>query len=492
MRRLTSIAAHWNRENMTLSRRHFITRSAAFSIGFAGLQAALLARPARGMGMGRLIADANAGFGPLVKDPLKILNLPAGFSYSLVSRAGAKMDDGLVVPGMPDGMATFPGPDGTTILIRNHELETDSLARSPFGKFNELLKSIDRTKLYDDGIEGGTPSLGGTTTVVYDTRTKKKVREFLSLGGTNRNCAGGPTPWGTWLSCEEDDVNEGTNGSTKRHGYVFEVPADPASGLIKAEPIKAMGRFKHEAVCIDPRTGIVYLTEDRGDGLFYRYLPKNRVGKLGSLMEGGTLQALALREHAAWITHNQGTGPEVMRGKAMDVKWIDLDDIDAPKDDLRARGFAAGAASFSRGEGIWWGHDSAYFACTEGGKNHKGQIFRYVPSASEGTPDEEKNPGKLELFIEPNDSKAIENADNVTVAPWGDLIVCEDSVEPEEDPGNRLIGVTKDGTCYELARNALSGSEFAGVCFSPDGTTMFCNIQGEGVTLAVTGPWKKA
>jgi secreted PhoX family phosphatase len=209
-------------------------------------------------------------------------------------------------------------------------------------------------------------------------------------------------------------------------------------------------------------------------------------------MEGGTLEALVLRDHKSWDTSNHGKAPQVRRGDRLETRWIRLEEIDAPKDDLRKRGFAAGAAAFARGEGMWWGHDSAYFACTEGGEKRKGQIFRYLPSEAEGTPAENDNPGRLELFIEPNDGKIIENADNVTVAPWGDLIVCEDTVDPEEDPGNRLIGITKDGECYELARNAMSGSEFAGVNFSPDGTTMFCNIQGEGVTLAVSGPWRTA
>src|SRR3546814_2570640 len=110
--------------------------------------------------------------------------------------------------------------------------------------------------------------------------------EHLSLAGTAINCAGGVTPWGSWLSCEEAFLD-----SDKPHGYVFEVPAS-ARGMVDPLPLKALGRFRHEAAAVDPRTGIVYLTEDRDDGLFYRLLPERK----GRLAAGGRFQVLAFSE----------------------------------------------------------------------------------------------------------------------------------------------------------------------------------------------------
>jgi uncharacterized protein len=477
-----------------VSRRHFLQRGAAFSMGFVGLHAFLSGRHARAEDgqVGPAI-----GYGSLQVDPAKVIDLPAGFAYRIISRGGESMADGLWVPGQPDGMASFPGPGGTTVLIRNHELQASWVKKGAFGAGNELLAKIDQRKLYDAG-GGKFPSLGGTTTLIYDTHRQQTVKQWMSLAGTNRNCAGGPTPWGSWLTCEEDVVNAGEDGAEKNHGYVFEVPTSSEPTLFDAHPILPMGRFMHEAVCIDPRTGIVYMTEDRGDGLIYRYIPKQP----GQLHLGGRLQALVVRDQKSCDTSNwakkdatPGAAPNLLAritpGQKLAVRWMDLEQIDAPKDDLRHRGFDAGAARFARGEGMWWGHAGAYFAATTGGRAEKGQIWKYTPSAQEGEAGEEASPGVLELFIEPDDGHIVENADNITVAPWGDLIVCEDSAGEEVEPGNRLLGVTPEGKVYVLAKNAVSESEFAGVNFSPDGTTMFVNIQGDGLTLAVTGAWRK-
>ena len=122
---------------------------------------------------------------------------------------------------------------------------------------------------------------------------------------------------------------------------------------------------------------------------------------------------------------------------------------------------------------MWYADGEIYFACTSGGPARFGQIWKYTPETS-----------TLELFVEAQQDGLINNADNLTVAPWGDLVVCEDSGGVDH-----LIGVTPDGVMYRLARNALSNSEFAGAVFSPDGSTLFVNLQQDGLTVAITGPW---
>ncbi len=420
-------------------------------------------------------------FGPLQSDPNGLFDLPKGFSYKIISTFGDKMDDGFFVPHRPDGMATFPGPDGLTILIRNHEVNpAKGGAESAFGEDFGLTSKLSPEDFYDYGNDNN-PGQGGTTTVVYDTENQEVVKQYLSLTGTIRNCAGGPTPWNSWLSCEEI-VTQPDDVYAKHHGYVFEVPATTEMGVTNPTPIKAMGRFNHEAVAVDPDSDVVYLTEDEHDGLLYRFIPNTP----GELLDGGILQALAIKGNSSFDTRNWESR-SVNVGQQMDVEWVDLENIDNPNDDLRLRGFDDGAARFARGEGMWYGNDAVYFACTNGGPEKLGQIWKYTPSGSEATAGESTNPGKLELFVESMDSTIIENADNLTVAPWGDLIVCEDTDEKQD-----LNGITPEGKVYKLGSNAKSNSELAGATFSPDGSTLFMNIQHSGLTLAITGPWHKA
>ena len=458
---------------VTISRRYFLKSAAAVSLGFSGLKKLL--------GPQSVFAstDFAYGFGNLLPDPEGILDLPEGFKHSVISRVGQKMDDGFLVPGLHDGMAAFPGSNGKTILVRNHELgSTASPEQGPFGKENALFDDRAKGAIYDPGQT--TPCLGGTTTLVYDTRNRELERHYLSLTGTLRNCAGGPTPWNTWVTCEET-VERTDEVLGRDHGFNFEVPAVEEIGLADPLPLTAMGRFNHEAIAVDPRTGIVYQTEDRSDGMIYRFIPRVP----GKLKEGGRLQALALRDKKRLDTSNHGEFPAVIPGKRLEVTWIDIDDVMAPDDDLRYRGYGLGAARFARGEGMWYGRNAVYFVCTSGGKEKKGQIWRYVPSPNEGENREEGTPGTLELFVEPNDSQLVENADNLTVSPWGDLIICEDG-----PGGDGLVGITPTGEPYKFGRNAMNESEFAGVTFSPDGSTLFVNIQSPGLTLAITGPWR--
>ena len=461
---------------MTISRRRFLGSAAAISLGFTGLGCATRHGS-------QSLVWTRPEVEPLVDDPQGIIALPEGFSYRIVSRRGERMSDGFFVPHRHDGMATFPGPDGMTILVRNHECNPgDDPADGAFGTDLELLDRLDPSRLYDPGALGAPPPLGGTTTLLYDTAEQRLVSHRLSLAGTLVNCAGGPTPWGSWISCEEIVAPVGGR-LARAHGYNFEVPARLDRLPVEPVPLEAMGRFIHEAVAVHPASGVVYETEDISDGLLYRFLPTVP----GELHRGGRLQALAVRGHSGLDTRNFD-GRSIEPGVSMPVEWIDLDHVDAPDDDLRYRGHQAGAARFARGEGIFYGEiggrSEVYVACTNGGEARKGQIWRYRPSRYEGQTREREDPATLELFVEPNDGTIIENADNLCIAPWGDIVVCEDGTGDDY-----LLGITPEGEIYHLARNLSGSGEFAGACFSPDGSTFFVNMQVDGWTLAITGPW---
>ena len=398
-----------------------------------------------------------AGYGPLVQDPDALLDLPEGFSYRIISRLGDAMDDGGAVPDRADGMGCFTLPGGKLVLIRNHELKTMHEAGGT------LLDGYDRHM-------AGHVLPGGTTSMILDAATLKVEWQFRSLAGTIRNCAGGSTPWGSWLSCEEDVTRAGDKVG-QDHGWIFEVPAT-ATRQVKAVPLKAMGRFNHEAAAVDPETGYVYMTEDRDDGLLYRFVPEMP----GRLAEGGRLQALALPNGAAADSRNW-SGPDMAVGSWHGVHWVDLNDVESPKDDLRLRGAKAGALAFARGEGIHMGHGELYFCCTSGGAKKFGQVFRLTLGESGE---------RLQLFFESSGPDEFNYGDNLTVAPNGHLIVCEDQYTDVVD--NHLRGINPAGVAYPLARLRRQ-TELAGACFSPDGKILFVNAYSPAMTLAITGPW---
>lgn len=456
------------------SRRSFLTQSAAVSAGFFGLDRYLNSP---------LQAAEGFSYGKLLPDPKGILDLPKGFSYRILSRTGDRMVDGYKVPGHPDGMAAFEIEEGKIALIRNHEIGHSGFKKGPFEDNSKLPEGFDPTLSYDAGRFGAQPFVGGTSTVILDEENGEIVAQFLSLTGTDRNCAGGPTPWGTWITCEEP-ADMTTQWGT-HHGYCFEVAATSEPALSKPEPLKAMGRFRHEAVAVDPATGIVYLTEDRNDGVIYRFIASTP----GKLAEGGLLQAMQIEGNYKDTRNWPGKGVTFPIGVRQPVKWIDLEDVESPADDLRLQAIKKGATVFSRGEGMWFGssetvgENSIYWACTDGGAKLTGQIFRYFPDTNA----EKSSTGEVELYLEPNDTDLLKNGDNITIAPSGHLYICEDG-----SGTNQVRGVSRSGEMFTLARNAMNGSEFAGVCFGPSGKTLFVNIQDPGITFAITGPFAAA
>lgn len=435
------------------SRRHFLQATGS---AFAALVASGCTTGA-GQTLGGALAQPSP-YSPLRPDPAGLLDLPDGFSYRVISKLGDAMDDGCTVPDNADGMGCFTLPGGEIALVRNHELTV----REESG--GTLAKGYDRKP-------GGAVLPGGTTNIVLAPDTLAVKRQNRSLAGTIRNCAGGITPWGSWLTCEEDMTLPG-NDAERNHGWIFEVPAN-ATGLVDPVPLKAMGRFNHEAASVDPATGIVYLTEDRDEGLLYRFIP----AVPGRLAEGGRLQALAVPERRLPDSRNW-LGSHMPVGEWFETSWIDLDEVESPNDDLRMRGAAKGATLFARGEGIHMGEGELYFCCTSGGAKVLGQVFRLKLPAN--------GPASLQLFFESTSPDQFNYGDNLTVAPSGHLIVCEDQYTEVVD--NYLRGITPAGTAYPFARLRRQ-TELAGACFSPDGRTLFVNLYSPTMTVAIRGPW---
>ena len=378
--------------------------------------------------------------GALVPDPKQVLDLPAGFTYRHIQQSGDRMSDGYVVPGNPDGMGCFAGTDGDLILMRNHELEFQHASGAHPGQ--------------PPPPEAYSPDAAGAVTrVVLDAQGDLRSSNLV-LTGTLRNCAGGNSPWG-WLSCEEHN--------RKGHGYVFLCPSDAAS-LRAPKAIPGYGRFRHEAVAID-RQQRAYLTEDQGDSCLYRFVPASQATPFE-----GQLQALRIPGRDRFETGKMGSG------EVLPVQWVDCGPTSATDDDLRIVCGKQGAATFVRGEGIWFFEDSIYICSTSGGPASAGQIF--VLS------DLDAPTQKLRLLSQSNDSAELEMPDNITVAPNGDVFICEDG------PGEQYLrGIRSDGSMFLAARNAASSGELAGACFSPNGETLFVNLFLDGLTLAISGPF---
>lgn len=486
---------------MPLSRRDFVHRSAITGAGVAlagavdvlgtapgALAASPEAAPEDG---GRQRHEPALGYGPLRADPAGLLALPAGFSYRIVTRTGSTtLDSGESTPSNHDGTAAFPGERGATLLVNNHEIGGPRTAAPyPVPPAEGLV--------YD-------PAAAGGCTVVevprhwHERAHGAPVTEWVGIAGTSTNCAGGATPWGTWLTCEETEDRAGSKGMTKDHGYVFEVAPHDRRANLDPKPLKALGRYAHEAVVIDPRRGHAYLTEDAAgpNGLLYRWTPpqgfRHGRGRLAGLGDtAGALQAFRCFDSGGRFVDDLSRATRI--GTVYGVDWVDVPDRDARTTSVRKQFGADEVTRARKLEGMWWADGGTYivssYAREESPVQHDGAVWFY---------DAGRRTLTLKVLLgvntTPDADGPFDGPDNITVSPYGGLIIAEDGAGVQH-----LFGAADDGRTYPLARNELNigteqepeYSEFTGVTFSPDGDTLFANIQTPGIMLAITGPWRR-
>jgi uncharacterized protein len=475
---------------MPLTRRDFTTTSACAGAGvvLAGSVGVLAAAPGALAQPASTGIEANLrglGYGPLIADPDGLLALPAGFSYRVITRAGVTaLESGEPTPSNHDGTATFEGTRGATLLVNNHEL------KGPRADWPYPVPTAEGL-VYD-------PAAAGGCTVVEVSKHGDHVAEWVGIAGTSQNCSGGRTPWRTWLTCEEIADRAGENGMTKDHGYVFEVDPYDRGANRDPRPIKALGRFEHEAVVVDSKRGHLYLTEDAAgpNGLFYRWTPpqgfRHGRGQLRKIAaDAGTLQAFRCFDSGGRFVDDLSRATRT--GTVYGVDWVDVPDRDAVSVSVRQQ-FGDGQVTRGRKlEGMWWADGGAYivssYAREESPVAHDGQVWFYHPGRRTLTL-------RVLLGVNPDPARdgAFDGPDNITVSPYGGLVIAEDG-----EGVQHLFGATDDGRTYPIARNELNigtaeepeYSEFTGVVFAPDGKTLYANIQTPGIMLAITGPWRR-
>ncbi len=441
-----------------LNRRSFLGHTAVAGGAVLALEGLMASSKMFSLPGSRVYAGGAGDYGPLIAQASNNtgeirLKLPEGFQYTIIGKQGTIMGDGRPTPAAHDGMAAFDAY-GMIHLVRNHELQGGTASSVAFGSIP-----------YDP------KALGGTTTVVVDPVTRLVAYDFASLSGTVRNCAGGPTPWGSWLTCEETTLGPAANNTfTKPHGYIFEIPAASYTES-PAVAFNAMGRFSHEAVAVDPATSVVYETEDANPSGFYRFLPNQPgfVGQPANLAAGGTLQMLAVANQPQYDTRT-GQTP----GVELSAVWvvIDFPDPQTGQQSVVNQGIAKGGARFARLEGAWYGDGNIFFVSTSGGNSGLGQVWQYTPTGTDT--------GILKLVYESTSSAILEAPDNLHFTPRGGILLCEDG-----GGLNFLRGLTPSGVVFDFVGHAVSSSECAGATFSRDGQTLFFNYQGTGETFAV-------
>nr|MBV6631233.1 DUF839 domain-containing protein [Oceanococcus sp. HetDA_MAG_MS8] len=368
-----------------------------------------------------------ANIGPLQGADANDVLLPPGFSSRIVARnndtdLATVSGTGYTWHPFPDGGATYPRENGGWIYVSNSEVP-------------------------------GVP-LGGAGALVFDP-DGSVVDAYSILTGTTMNCAGGQTPWNTWLSCEETPS-----------GQVWECdPYNPGQGIAKP----ALGLFSHEAAAIDPINKVVYLTEDAGDGRFYRWVADAAdidpvSGRLA--MEQGRLQVLNLEGYEDGGYESDDALMRTLRP----VTWVDANSPDQPQGTVRGPG-----SIFDGGEGLWYYElPEEVRSIPQGGTvPTRGLVFWTCKGDNRVWALDIENQLAELIFDNSQISPEFADVDNLTVSPAGDILVAEDGA------GVRIMVVVPNQPSKVLVQlgSTHTASEICGPAFSPDGSRLYFSSQ---------------